>query len=299
MSEENKKLSVLEKHGFTSIMRWPTKSKAKAKGEVQDFFLHGFTPDQPLITKEHIITAFGSCFAGNVSRYLAAKGYNVNAHKWKHAESDLVRIDEIMVHTPALRAQFEWAFGDKPLGTVFIGGVEEKAQTYHELDNVKGLITNSDVYIVTLGLTEAWYDLQEESYLWKFVPHRKLDPKRFVNRSVSYQENAENIEAIYKLIRAKRPNAYVIFTLSPIPLLGTYSGKAIVCANTFSKAKLRAAVGEFIQSHADDSRLFYFPSYELVTQHLSDPWEDDNRHITPEAVQGIMEIFDQKFLIKS
>lgn len=298
MGNTEGKMSVLEKHGFAGIRRWPSKEKIKSETAPADFFLHGFVPPAPFISKQHKITAFGSCFAGNVSKYLHQHGYTVNAHSWKHANSDLIRIDEIMVHTPALKAQFEWAFLGKDIGKIFVGGVEEKAVSYHELEEVRGIITSSDVYIITFGLTEAWYDLEEEKYLWKFVPHKRLDPKRFVNRSVSYSENLANVQAIYDCIRAKRPDATIIMTLSPIPLLGTYSGKSIVCANAVSKAKLRAALDEFLTVKADDSNLFYFPSFELVMQYLQDPWEDDNRHITKEAVASIMKEFDKHFLVR-
>ncbi|ASP35877.1 GSCFA domain-containing protein [Labrenzia sp. VG12] len=298
MASGSVKLSVLEKHGFSGIRRWPNKNKLYSKEAVENFYLHGFVPKKPFIKKEHKITAFGSCFAGNVSKYLHGHGFNVNAHTWKHADSDFIRIDEIMVHTPALRMQFEWAFENKEIGRIFVGGAEEKAKTYHELEDIKALVTQSDVYIITFGLTEAWFDREENTYLWKFIPHKKLDPERYINKSVSFSENLENIEAIYKCIREVRPDASIIMTLSPIPLLGTYSNRSIVAANSVSKAKLRAALDEFISLKSVDENLFYFPSYELVTQYLEDPWEDDNRHITKEAVNSIMQVFDEHFLIR-
>ncbi|MFX4228256.1 MAG: GSCFA domain-containing protein [Porticoccaceae bacterium] len=296
MSDKNQKLSVLEKHGFSGLSRWPNKIKIKSHENIDDFFLHGYLPTAPFISKEMAITAFGSCFAGNVSRYMSEKGYKVNAHNWKHAKSDFIRIDEIMVHTPALLAQFEWAFNNVELGSIFVGGKETTAQTYHTEREVKELITSSDVYIITLGLTEAWYDKEQEQYLWKFVPRKSLDSNRYINKSVNYQENLENIEKIYKIIRSNCPDSEIIFTLSPIPLLGTYSSKSILCANTVSKAKLRAALDAFMDNHQQDEKLHYFPSYELVLNYLDDPWEDDNRHITKEAIQTIMDIFGEKYL---
>lgn len=290
--------TVLEKHGFSAIMRWPDKNVLRHQEALDGYFLKGLVPPAPVIRKNHQITAFGSCFAGHVSRYLHERQYKVNAHQWDHNQSDLIRIDEIMVHTPALRAQFEWAFNDKELGQIFIGGVEEKAKTYHGIEDTKKLITSSDVYIITLGLTEAWYDLEQQQYLWKFVPHRRMDAKRFVSKSVPFQENLDNIDAIYRLIKSRRPGSTVIFTLSPIPLLGTYSGKGTVPANAFSKATLRAAIGEFMQTHADDRNLFYFPSYEIVTSYIPDPWEADNRHVTAGTVQQIMQIFHRHFLLE-
>lgn len=290
-----KKMTVLEKHGFQGISRWPSFEKKGTEPAATEYFLHGFCPEQPVIKKSDRITAFGSCFAGNVSRYLHQRGYEVNAHHWKHANSDLIRIDEIMVHTPSLLAQFEWAFNGKPLSNVIVDNKSEELKSYHEEDEMRDIIVNSDVFIVTYGLTEAWYDKQEKCYLWKFIPHKKLDSSRYVNKTIPYDENRENIEKIYRLIRDNRPDARIIFTLSPIPLLGTYSGKAIYPANEVSKSRLRVALDEFCSKWTSDENLFYFPSYELVKYFLNAPWKDDNRHITEEAVHEIMTLFEAHF----
>lgn len=291
-----KKMSVLEKHGFAGLNRWPGNEQLASINAVADYFMHGYLPNEPIISKETNITAFGSCFAGNVSRFLLQKGYKVNAHSWDHNLSDVIRIDEIMVHTPALLAQFEWAFNDKPLGSIFIGSAEEKAQTYHSLEACKSIIKRTDFFIITLGLTEAWYDKDCQQYLWKFVPNKKLDPKRFESRFVSFSENLNNLEQIYTLIKLNKPESKILFTLSPIPLLGSYHGKSVVCANTASKATLRAVLHEFISDKKNDENLFYFPSYELVNNYIDSPWKDDYRHITPETVETIMSIFGQYYL---
>jgi hypothetical protein len=286
---------VLEKHGFQGISRWPSFNKLNREDAVKEFFLHGFCPDQPVIRKSNRITAFGSCFAGNVSRYLHQRGYEVNAHNWKHANSDLIRIDEIMVHTPALLAQFEWAFDGKPLPNLIVDNKNTELKTYHVEEKVRDIIVSSNVFIVTFGLTEAWYDNCQKCYLWKFVPRKNMDPNRYVNKTISFAENRENIEKIYRLIRDNCPNACIIFTLSPIPLLGTYSGKAMYPANEVSKSRLRVAIDEFCSDWANDNNLFYFPSYELVKYFLKSPWKDDNRHITEEAVNEIMTLFETYF----
>lgn len=296
---QNKKISVLEKHGFQGLNRWPSKEKMESNNSAEDFFIHGYAPVEPIISKNDSITAFGSCFAGNVSRHLRAQGYNVNAHNWKHAKSDFIRIDEIMVHTPALLAQFEWAFSEKPLPNIVIDNRKQDVRTYHENETVRDIITSSDVFIVTFGLTEAWYDKHENIYLWHFVPHKNLDSERFVNKKVPFKENYENIESIYTLIRSKKPDAKIIFTLSPIPLLGTYSGRAIYPANEISKSCLRVAIDEVLTKYETDNCLFYFPSYELVKYYAKHPWKDDNRHITDETVSAMMELFEGHYCIKN
>jgi len=290
-----RKMSVLEKHGFAGLNRWPGNEQLAQEDAVLDYFMHGYLPTQSIIDKETNITAFGSCFAGNVSRFLLKHGYKVNAHSWDHNLSDLIRIDEIMVHTPALLAQFEWAFEDKSLDTIFIGTNEEKAQTYHSLEICKDIIKQTDFFIITLGLTEAWFDKENQQYLWKFVPNKKLDAQRFENRFVSFAENLDNLNKIYSLIKRHKSDAKILFTLSPIPLLGSYQKKSVICANTSSKATLRAVLHEFMTQKEDDN-LFYFPSYELINHYVNEPWKEDNRHITPEAVETIMSIFGRYYL---
>ena len=53
----------------------------------------------------------------------------------------------------------------------------------------------------------------------------------------------------------------------------------MVCANTTSKATLRAALHEFI-STVGDPLVNYFPSFELINNYVESPWLDDNRHIS-------------------
>lgn len=290
------KLTYEERHGFASIQRWPSKEKVGRQDLVVENFLHGIAPSEPFIRRTDGITAFGSCFAGHVSAHLHGLGYRVNAHNWQHSSSDLVRMNELMVHTPALRAQFEWAFLGKPLPEVIIEGRKTETYAYGDTEAVRKMIQSCSVYIVTLGLSEAWFDNEQGVYLWKFIPRKSLDAARFENKVITYRENVENIRAIIDIVREKSPSADIIFTLSPIPLLGTFRGMSTTVANSASKASLRAALDEVLRS-ARDERVHYFPSYELINNYIQDPFEDDNRHVTKEAVSQIMGIFEKNYCV--
>lgn len=290
-------MNVLEKHGFTGISRWPSKEQLRNDDAIDKYFMMGLKPNDKLINKTTKITAFGSCFAGNVSRFLKSRGYSVNAHDWDHNQSDIIRIDEIMTHTPALLSQILWAFEDKPLGDIIIDGSKETVKSYHDSDYCKQIIKDTDFFILTLGLTEAWYDKKEGNYLWKFIPNKKIDPSRYENKFISFNENLENIKKIYSTIRKFKPNANILFTLSPIPLLGSYQKKSVIYANTSSKSTLRACIQEFISTYSSlDDKLFYFPSYELINYYVNSPWLDDYRHISDESIQSIMNIFYQHYV---
>jgi len=64
-------------------------------------------------------------------------------------------------------------------------------------------------------------------------------------------------------------------------------------ANCVSKAILRAALDEFLRAHPDKLNrvYFYFPSYEIVTDAMRDPYVDDSRHLYPSVVERVLALF--------
>jgi hypothetical protein len=106
----------------------------------------------------------------------------------------------------------------------------------------------------------------------------------------------KNLELIYNRVRKYRPEASLIFTLSPVPLVATFRPVSCITANSVSKAILRVAVDEFMREH-EDKNLYYFPSYEIVRDfYREDAFKDDLRHVRPEVVQTIMKTFHRAFL---
>jgi len=71
-------------------------------------------------------------------------------------------------------------------------------------------------------------------------------------------------------------------------------GQGPLIANTASKSILRAVVDAFVNNHPD--HVTYFPAYEIVTVADDAPYEDDNRHVRPECVDRIMQLFEAWFV---
>lgn len=162
--------------------------------------------------------------------------------------------------------------------------------------DVHGQIAEADVFVLTLGLVEAWYDLKTETYL-NFTPSEVLagNLSRFECRVTDYSENLAAVQNLIAYLRSSfRSDLKVIITVSPVPLNTTFSGWDITQANTLSKATLRTVA----QTVADaDDLVDYFPSYEMVT--LTDPqaaWYPDYRHVRREMVERIMRTFIANYL---
>jgi hypothetical protein len=103
-------------------------------------------------------------------------------------------------------------------------------------------------------------------------------------------------------------DGHIFITISPIPingftdLKGNTSCSAVV-ENSISKSTLRAALHEVLQENKIDSRLYYFPSYEISTDVQSRIpnigfGSDDSvaRHVDNFVIKKICEFFTWKII---
>lgn len=142
-------------------------------------------------------------------------------------------------------------------------------------------VAQADVVVLTLGLSEAWFDTATNRYL-NVAPNAELwtkQPERFQLRVLGLDETLTQARAVLTLLdRYLKPGYRLLLSVSPVPLLQTFRHQDITVANSYSKAVLRCAA-EVLRMERPD--IGYFPSYEMAM--TSDPrlvWADtDFRHI--------------------
>jgi hypothetical protein len=151
--------------------------------------------------------------------------------------------------------------------------------------------------ILTLGLAEVWRDVKADVFVNRTpIPSLfKTDPERYEFHLTSFAENWANLEAIHELLsHYGHPDIRIIVTVSPVPLMNTFSTMDIVTANTWGKSLLRAAAQEWAAAH---SNVDYFPSYEIVqSSDRAAVWETDLRHVKGAAAQHVMDLFVGNYL---
>lgn len=263
---------------------------------VTNFLLKGWLPAERFVSKETRITAFGSCFASNITNYLSQLDYSLS--KFREPNIYISSMSEGLVNIYSLVQQFEWALEDVPLPNNLWHGSDGAEFDYNEDIRIKTkeVFLGTDLFIITLGLSEIWYDELTGGTLWRAVPINLYDPARHKFRVASFQETKHNLQKIYDLI-VKHTKAKIVFTLSPVPLAATFRPISCMTANSVSKAILRAALDEFIRDNWIDvnDKLFYFPAYEIVTQLFRDSYLEDNRHPRPEIINFIMKLFENTY----
>ncbi|WP_396269672.1 GSCFA domain-containing protein [Ideonella sp.] len=151
-------------------------------------------------------------------------------------------------------------------------------------------IAQADVVVLTLGLSEAWFDRQTELYLNAAPTEHMVAayPGRFELHVLDVAATAAMLDEIDAILQAHlKLDFKLLITVSPVPLASTFRDQDVLVANTYSKAVLRACVDGFVQQRPHAR---YFPSYEFVT--LSHPelvWRaDDFRHVDTQFVDYLM-----------
>jgi hypothetical protein len=181
--------------------------------------------------------------------------------------------------------------------TLNFTGLKETLERRALMQTITKRIKNCRAVIVTLGLAEVWRDVQADVFVnCTPIPSLfKTQPNRYEFHLTNFEVNLANLEAIHSLLfRYGHPDFRIVVTVSPVPLMNTFSTMDIVVANTWAKSLLRAVAQEWAAAHAN---VDYFPSYEIVqNSDRAAAWEPDLRHVKGAGALRIMELFLQKYL---
>jgi hypothetical protein len=181
--------------------------------------------------------------------------------------------------------------------TLEFAGLEETLQRRALMQAVTKRIKNCRGVIFTLGLAEVWRDVKADVFINRTpIPSLlKTEPDRYEFHLTSFAENMANLEAIHALLTEYgHPDVRIVVTISPVPLMNTFSTMDIVVANTWAKSLLRAVAQEWAAAHPN---VDYFPSYEIVqTSDRAAVWEPDLRHVKGAGAQHVMELFLRNYI---
>ena len=171
-------------------------------------------------------------------------------------------------------------------------GFEETMERRRLIQAVTRRIQNCRAVILTLGLAEVWRDVQADVFVnGTPIPSLfKTQPGRYEFHLTDFAQNRANLEAIYALLSSYgHPDLHIVVTVSPVPLMNTFSTMDIVVANTWAKSLLRAVAHEWASAYPN---VDYFPSYEIVlNSDRAAVWENDLRHVRGAGAQHIMDLF--------
>lgn len=264
------------------------------------------------------IATAGSCFAQHISRVLSEKGYNYLVTEPEGEDAGVFPARFGNIYTPRQLLQtFDRAYAvfrptdqawRRPDGAFvdpfrpricasgFSSAQEVEAERRGHLAAVRAMFESCEVFVFTLGLTEAWVSTRDGA-VFPLAPGvaggEPGDDYAFHNFTVA--EMVADLDAFLRKLRLVNPGVRVILTVSPVPLVATYEPRHVLVATTYSKAALRVTAEMVAEADPD---VCYFPSYEIITgpQARGRYFADDLRTITPEGVDRVMAVFSRHFL---
>lgn len=290
---------------------------------IEPFHLDPVTAVRFRIGRDERVATAGSCFAQHISRRLAGIGFNYfvtedgaglpeDERKSRQFGVFSARFGNLYTTRQLLQlleacldgrtpAEAAWQRDDgrfvdalrpqvEPDGFATADAVLE-ARADH-LQHVRRMFTECDVFVFTLGLTEAWCSLVDGTVypLAPGVAGGRHDPRRHAFANFTVEAVGADLEAFLQRLRSVNPAVRVILTVSPVPLVATYEPRHVLVSTTYSKSVLRVAAEAAWRAH---DWVEYFPSYEIITGHYHGGayFEADCRNVNAIGVDHAMRCF--------
>jgi hypothetical protein len=281
--------------------------------------------DVPFLIGAHDkVATSGSCFAQHIGRYLRDSGLNYyvteTANPIAQPEVALkmgygvftARYGNIYTSRQLLQL-LRRAFGrftpkedvwvESPTNIIdpfrpniqpdgFSSMLEFRTDREAHLHHVREMFENLDVLVFTLGLTECWTS-REDGAIFPLCPGvlgGTFDKKRHAFVNLDVEDVVADMSAFIAELRAVNPEARVILTVSPVPLIATAEPRHVLVSTVASKSILRVACEKIAKACKG---VAYFPSYEIVTGGFGKTsyFAGDCRSVTEEGVAHVMRVF--------
>lgn len=286
------------------------------------------TPPPFSISSADKVATAGSCFAQHIARYLKGAGVEpfvterapviVDAETALEFQYGVYSARYGNVYTTRQLLQlFDRAFGAfvptdtswsrdgrffdpyrpsvQPEG--FVSLKELELDRLQHLQQVRRMFEELDVFVYTLGLTEAWFN-KADGAVYPVCPGcgwGEFDPDLhgFANFSVAQVDH--DLDAFLLRLRSVNPAAKVILTVSPVPLAATAEDRHVLESTVLSKSVLRVAADQIQRRHEG---VAYFPSYEIITGAFNRGayYDTDLRTVLPAGVEHVMRTFFSAYL---
>lgn len=277
------------------------------------------------ISLEDRIASAGSCFAQHISRRLIQSGYNFldvepppkalpsalytrfgyATYSGRYGNIyTAAQLLELAEEAMGMRANLNYSwekdgrFYDPLRPNVEPNGLscheEVMFHREHHLKQVRRLLENCNIFVFTLGLTEAWVCAKSGRTLptapGTIAGDYRADQFEFRNYTHSQIKSdlTRFMELIWSIQKSRR--CRFLLTVSPVPLTATATDNHVLVATTYSKSTLRSVAGELYNEYDE---VDYFPSYEIIVS----PWSrgvfytPNLRSIATAGVDAAMRVF--------
>lgn len=255
------------------------------------------------------IFTMGSCFARHIEDALAPQGFRLPVKGFAIPDGELPYpgphlLNEYNAGTISQRLKAALGQGhlSEEAGVEAVEGgaldlmlhlasqpvsLERLRARRQEIEGLYAQACQCEGFVLTLGLVEAWYDLEYQCYLNRAPSFRKIRalPGRFAFRRLDIEDVVGLLRPVlHELLH--RSVRKVLLTVSPVPMEVSFMPGDIVTNNAYSKATLRGSC-ELLSRN--EPCIDYFPSYEIVSSFgVAAGFIDDGVHPRMSVVEQVI-----------
>jgi hypothetical protein len=277
------------------------------------------------------VATMGSCFAQHIAKHIqkiglnylvteaapksmpqeiaAAKNYGVFSARY----GNLYTVRQALQLVQRSLGSFQpidvaWPLGDRfcdpfrptiePNGFASPSEVAVAAAGHHAA--VRQILSQSDLIVFTLGLTEGWRSRRDGAAypLAPGVAGGTFDPVEHEAVNYTVGEIVEDLAELVRTIARMNPDTRLLLTVSPVPLIATHEDRHVVSSTAYSKSALRVAADQIERMFPN---VHYFPSFEIITSPHNQGryFEPDLRSVSSSGVAHVMRIFEKHYVEKA
>ena len=298
---------------------WRTGVSDVSPLELENIYVPRFAID-----RNTAIASAGSCFAQHIGRQFRERGYrfldlepappllNPDRHEafgfglYSARYGNLYSMRQLLQLFRRAYGEFtpresEWLCDDGRAFDPFRPSIEPggfssreelRRDTDYHLSMVRRLLPQTELFVFAFGLTESWVCTADGAVLptCPGTVAGEFDASRHHFHNFRYEEVIDDARQFIALARRHNPAIRFLFTVSPVPLTATASGKHVLPSTVYSKSVLRAVCGALYEEYEE---VDYFPSYELVTSHPMRGmfFHPNLRGVSKVGVQHVMKTF--------
>jgi hypothetical protein len=200
-----------------------------------------------LIDKTTRFFTMGSCFAANLSLALKNNGFH-STHLGLEEEANTTFANVALINA-IQNSKSNLEFNDVMKGII---------PTDFNLEAVLAEIKSADVFIFTLGVATAFFHKQTGETLmssqirknWRAL---EID---YEYKMSTVEENVNNLIKVIEFIRNINSNIKIFISVSPVPIMASFSGNSAVQTDCISKSIMRITANEIV-NHRNFSHIQY------------------------------------------
>lgn len=274
-----------------------------------DHIVENFTNVSKIVDKTTKVSSIGSCFAEEILLWMQHNGFNVVQPKWGMVYNP--RNIKLIIEAGLEYDKFNpterfWDFGDGDIRTPYVKSSQELSpvklgsnleQAKRSEENLFAsfgkVLKEVDTLIITLGQTEYWATEKEYPFYaapWTGIKDGEINHKPY---NLSQAEVKTDLISTVELLKKHNPEINILISVSPVPLVASVlKGNSAYIAAGRAKSTLHSATLEVVDMF---DKVYYMPSYEIVTSRPQTTFKEDGRHVLGSTVSMIMKTFEKLF----